>query len=136
MDYFDKAKQAAHKTSVPDLVSELLDAATKTHFLHLSVKGPGSYAQHIALNELYDALPGLADSIAESWQGVTGEIPKYKAVQAPMLNSVKECIDYIEKLHNKITKLQKTIEYSEIVNDLDMIKTQLNASKYKLKFLA
>ena len=75
MNYFEKA---GVKTSIPDIISELLDAATKIHFLHLSVTGPGSYAQHIALNELYDALPDLVDTIAESWQGVTGEIPKYK----------------------------------------------------------
>ena len=133
MSYLDKVKS---KTTIPDLVSELFDAATKIHFLHLTVTGSGSYAQHKALNELYDALPGLGDAIAEGWQGATGTIPVYKAVQAPMLNSVKECIQYIEQLHKKITELQKTIEYSEIVNDLDAIKSQLNSSKYKLKFLS
>lgn len=132
-NYFDKVET---KTSVPDIISELLDAATKIHFLHLTVKGAGSYAQHIALNELYDALPDLVDTVAESWQGVTEELPAYKAVQAPMLNSVKDCIDYLSKLHAKITRLQKTIEYSEIVNDLDTVKAQLNKSKYKLKFLS
>lgn len=137
MDYFTKIKEEnKSKLSVPGLVAELLDAATKVHFLHLSVTGAGSYAQHKALNELYDALPGLADTIAEGWTGVTGQIPTYKAIQAPMLESVEECIKYIDNLHNRITNLQKTIEYSEIVNDLDTIKSQLNSSKYKLKFLA
>jgi len=135
MDYFEKAKKAAKKYTVLDLIPELLDAATKVHILHLSVTGPGSYAQHIALNELYDALPDLVDAVAESWQGVTGEIPKYKPNQAPTLNSVSDCIDYLEQIHQKITNAQKTIKYSEIVNDLDNIKSQLNKTKYKLKFL-
>ena len=52
------------------LVVELMNAATSFHKLHLSVTGDGSYAQHKALNEIYDALPELADTIAEGMQGV------------------------------------------------------------------
>ena len=134
MNYFEKANES--KTySVPELVTELLDAASKTHILHLRVRGQSSYAQHKALNELYDALPGLADGIAESWQGATGEIPKYKFHSAPDLNAVPDCLKYIDELRKKITKVQATIEYSEIVNDLDLVKTQLNSAYYKLKFL-
>lgn len=136
MDYFEQIKNKNKTTSIPDLISELLDAATKIHFLHLSVTGEGSYAQHKALNELYDALPDLADTIAEGWTGVTGKIPTYRPVQAPMFKTVKDCIAYLDDMHAKITKLQKNIEYSEIVNDLDNIKSQLNSSKYKLKFLS
>ena len=138
MNYFEEANKkskASSSGSVPDLVSELLDAATKIHVLHLIVRGSSSYAQHKALNELYDALPGLADGIAESYQGATGEIPKYKVVQAPELNTVDDCLNYIEALRKNITKVQKSIDYSEIVNDLDVIKTQLNSTYYKLKFL-
>lgn len=138
MNYFEEANKKAKASSsgsVPDLISELLDAATKVHILHLIVRGDSSYAQHKALNELYDALPDLADGIAESWQGATGEIPKYKVVQAPELNTVDDCLNYIEALRKNITKVQKSIDYSEIVNDLDVIKTQLNSAYYKLKFL-
>ena len=134
MNYFEKANES--KTySVPELVTELLDAASKTHILHLRVRGQSSYAQHKALNELYDALPGLADGIAESWQGATGEIPKYKFHSAPDLNIVPDCLKYIDELRKKVTKVQASIEYSEIVNDLDLVKTQLNSAYYKLKFL-
>ena len=133
MNYFDKAKE--NVGGIPELVTELLDAASKVHILHLRVRGKSSYAQHKALNELYDALPGLADGIAESFQGATGKIPDYKFVSAPDFNSVAQCMTYIEKLRDKITKVQKELQYSEIVNDLDVIKTQLNSTYYKLKFL-
>jgi DNA-binding ferritin-like protein len=134
MNYFEKAKEVK-PYSLAELVTELLDAASKTHILHLMVKGSSSYAQHKALNELYDALPGLADGIAESWQGATGEILKYKFTAAPELNNVDDCLKYIDELRGKITKVQKSLDYSEIVNDLDLIKTQLNSAYYKLKFL-
>jgi DNA-binding ferritin-like protein len=138
MDYFKQAEQQSKKSSansVPDLVSELLDAATKTHVLHLIVRGQSSYAQHKALNKLYDALPDLADAVAESWQGATGEIPKYKVISAPELTTVNDCLKYIDNLRDKITSIQKTVKYSEINNDLDTIKTALNSAYYKLKFL-
>lgn len=134
MNYFEKAKENK-AYSVPELVTELLDAASKIHILHLRVKGQSSYAQHKALNELYDALPGLADGIAESWQGATGEIPKYKFQSAPDLASVADCLKYIDELRKKVTKVQSSIDYSEIINDLDVVKTQLNSAFYKLKFL-
>ena len=134
MSYIKKAQEQRY--SVPELVTELLDASSKTHILHLRVRGDASYAQHKALNELYDALPGLADGIAESYQGATGEIPQYAFVACPELNTVNDCMSYIVKLRDKITKVQDNLPYSEIVNDLDLIKTQLNSTYYKLKFLA
>lgn len=137
MKYLDKvAETIKTKVTVPGLVVEMLDAANKFHILHLTVTGPGSYSAHKALNDLYDALPGLADTIAEGYQGVTGEILDYPEVSAPKLKSVKEAINYIDDLHNKISKLQSAIPYTEIVNDLDAIKSTLNSAKYKLKFLA
>jgi len=137
MKYLDKVAQTIKsKVSVPSLVVEMLDASNKFHILHLTVTGPGSYSAHKALNELYEALPGLADTIAEGYQGVTGEILDYPDTSAPKLKSVKEAISYIEELHDKITKLQETISYTEIVNDLDAIKSTLNSAKYKLKFLS
>lgn len=138
MNYLEealKSPRAPRNESVPSLIVELLDAATKTHVLHLIVRGQSSYAQHKALNELYDALPGLADGIAESWQGATGQIPEYKHVTAPDLKTVKDCLGYIETLRDKITRIQKTVKYSEINNDLDTVKTALNSAYYKLKFL-
>ncbi len=135
MKYIDKMQKAS-KINVGSVVVEMLDAANKFHILHLTVTGPGSYSAHKALNELYESLPGQADTIAEGYQGVTGEILDYPEVSAPKLKSVKEAISYIEELHDKISKLQDTITYTEIVNDLDAIKSSLNSAKYKLKFLS
>jgi DNA-binding ferritin-like protein len=140
MSYIEKMK-SSKKDSIPGLVVELMDAALKFHVLHLTITGPGSYAAHKALNELYDALPGHADDIAEGYQGATGEIPKYPAdmpanVCAPVMNTVKEAISYIDQLYAKIARIQDGCEFSEIVNDLDTIKSTLNSAKYKLKFLS
>lgn len=141
MKYMDKVASAKTKITVPNLVVELLDATLKFHILHLTITGSGSYAAHKALGDLYDALPGHADAIAEGFQGATGDIPKYPAdmpgyVCAPAMSSIKDALNYIEELCEKICKLQETVPYTEIVNDLDTIKSTLNSAKYKLKFLS
>ncbi len=52
-------------------VTELMNAAQSFHKLHLKITGTGSYAAHKALNELYDALPGHADDLADGFQGAS-----------------------------------------------------------------
>lgn len=135
MSYIDKMKNST-KVTVPAIVMEMMNAATQIHVLHLTITGDGSYAAHKALGDLYDALPDLADGIAEGYQGVTGQILDYPEVSVPRMKTVKEAISYIDSLHAKITKLQDGLPYSEIVNDLDNVKSTLNSAKYKLKFLS
>jgi len=127
--------------AVAGFVVELMDASIKFHILHLSITGPGSFSVHKTLNDLYDALPEHADAIAEGYQGATGQLLKYPAdmpssVCAPAMSNVKDALVYIDDLHAAITNLQSMVPYSEIVNDLDTIKSTLNSAKYKLKFLS
>lgn len=116
-------------------VSELMNAATAIHKLHLKVSGPGSFASHKALNELYDALPDHADALAEGFQGATEKLLEYKDVAPRTLNSVPEALAYLREMYQMVTGLQGKMPYSEIVNDLDTIKSTINSIKYKLLFL-
>jgi len=123
-------------TMVATCVTELMNAATSFHKLHLKVTGPGSYAAHKALNELYDALPDHADDLAESYQGAAEVLLKYQEPSARILETVDDAIWYIKDLKEMINRLQESLPYSEIVNELDNVKSTLNSAKYKLKFLA
>lgn len=116
-------------------VSELMNAATSIHKLHLKVTGTGSYAAHKALNELYDALPGHADDLAEGFQGAHEKLLVYSEVSPRKLDTVADAIDYIKDMYEMVTKLQDKMPYSEIVNELDTVKSTLNSTKYKLLFL-
>ena len=116
-------------------VSELMNAATSIHKLHLKVTGTGSYAAHKALNELYDALPGHADDLAEGYQGAAEKLLSYSETSPRILNSVDDALGYIREIGEMVNKLQAKMPYSEIVNDLDTIKSTLNSTKYKLLFL-
>ena len=116
-------------------VSELMNAATSIHKLHLKVKGTGSYAAHKALNELYDAFPGHADDLAEGYQGASEKLLDYKEAAPRTLNTVEEGIAYLRDLYKMINALQAKMPYSEIVNSLDTVKDTINSGKYKLLFL-
>jgi DNA-binding ferritin-like protein len=115
---------------------ELMLAAVSFHLLHLKVKDAGSFSAHKALGELYEALPGHADALVEGYQGACERICECNTEMLPkILNSVEDSLSYIRELTSRVTELQSEIPYSEIVNDLDTLKSTFNSAKYKLKFL-
>lgn len=116
-------------------VTELMNAATAFHKLHLKVTGTGSYAAHKALNKLYEALPDHADDLAEGFQGASEKLLEYKDSAPRSLNTVSEGISYIRDIYAMVCSLQDKMPYSELVNDLDTVKSTLNSAKYKLMFL-
>jgi len=115
--------------------TEMMNAAVSFHKLHLKVTGPGSYAAHKALNDLYDALPGHADSLIEGYQGAAEKILSYTEMVPRTLDDVGDALNYLRDLIAMVTKLQGQMPYSEIVNSLDTAKDTFNSAKYKLLFL-
>jgi hypothetical protein len=116
-------------------IEEMLNSVTSFHKLHLKVTGNGSYAQHKALNELYDALPDAIDSVAEGYQGACERLLVYPGEGPVILDSIPDAITYLRELHARTTNLQGKVTYSEVINNMDLIKDALNAAKYKLLFL-
>lgn len=117
------------------LAQDMMNAATSLHKLHLKITGIGSYAGHKALNEIYDALPGHADDLVEGFQGAAEKILDLPNTAPSEINSVDEALDFLRKMTDKINSLQSIMPYSEIVNDLDNVKSTINSTKYKLIFL-
>ena len=115
--------------------TELMNAASSFHKLHLKVKGSGSFAAHKALNELYDALPDHADTLIEGYQGAAEKILDYSEVSPKVLNTVEEAIGYLREMYQMVNNLQSKMPYSELVNSLDTLKDTINSAKYKLLFL-
>ena len=120
---------------VSSCVTELMNARTSFHKLHLKVTGEGSYAAHKALNKLYDALPDHVDTLIEGYQGVTEKLLSYTDMPIRTLDTVADGVAYLRDMYNTINKLQGMMPYSEIVNNLDLVKDSINSTKYKLLFL-
>lgn len=120
---------------VAAVVTEMMNAYQSFHKLHLKVQGEGSYAAHGALKEAYDAFPGHADTLAENYQGAREKILMYKESAPRVLENVDDALSYLRELTMQINDLQVHLPYSEIVNDLDNVKSTINSVKYKLLFL-
>ena len=117
-------------------VIEIMNARTSFHKLHLQVTGDGSYAQHMALNEVYDALPDLVDTVAEGYQGACEVILSYPEKAPVTLTSIEGAVEYLRELSMEVSELQKVVPHTEVVNNLDLIKDAINTAKYKLLFLS
>lgn len=115
--------------------AELMSARNSFHKLHLKVKGDGSYAAHIALGDFYDGLPGHADTLVEGYQGVAEKIITIKDTAPRTLDTVSDGVAYLREIYAMVNKLQGMLPYSEIVNNLDLVKDSINSTKYKLLFL-
>ena len=116
--------------NVGEFVLTLLHAATNTHLLHLKSK---SYAEHMALGTFYAELPDLVDALAESIQGLTGELIEYPAdyfAPAPTaLEELTELMEYVKEYRQYLP------QDSEVQNAVDTIAELINSTTYKLKFL-
>jgi DNA-binding ferritin-like protein len=134
-----KAPQKSMEGSLDQMMghclSELMNVRTSIHQLHLTITGPGSYAAHKALNKFYDAIPDLVDTLVEGYQGATEKILKFEEMTPRQLKTVEDALDYIREMYDRITKLQAKVPYSEIVNNMDLVKDSINSAKYKLLFL-
>jgi len=112
---------------------DMLNAVTSLHRLHLKVTGLGSYAAHKAID--YDAFSEHADDLVEGFQGAAEKILDLPNTAPSELNTVEEGLEFLRKMYDKICSLQSIMPYSEIVNDLDTVKSTINSIKYKLLFL-
>lgn len=121
--------------NMSDLISELFSATISFHKLHLKITNLGSYAAHNALSGLYSALPEIIDSLVEQYQGVTENLIEIKEKSPKVLISVEDSLSYIREIYSMINTIQRKCDFSEIVNELDGLKSLLNSTKYKLKFL-
>lgn len=104
----------------------LLNAATVAHILHLQTS---SYAAHMALGDLYEALPGLVDDVVEAYQGKYGVISSYPTT----FEMSKDPIAFITDLSSFVATYRDFCEDSEIQNSIDNIASAIDSAMYKLK---
>jgi hypothetical protein len=117
-----------------EFCSYLMSAAVQIHIYHLRAKGSGAFATHMALGSLYDALPDLVDSLAESIQGKNGLLnydfeASYDSNYNNTLSYIKGCLEYV-----KSTRV-KMCPDSYVQNQIDSIEQALYSTIYKLENL-
>lgn len=115
--------------------TEMMNAAVSFHRLHLKVTGDSSYSAHKALGSFYEGLHDQADTLIEGYQGVTEKLLNYTNMPIRTLDTTADAVAYLRDMYNIVNKLQGMMPYSEIVNNLDLVKDSINSAKYKLLFL-
>lgn len=113
-----------------EVFATLLNSTTVAHILHLQTR---SYAKHKALEDLYDTLPDLADSLIESYQSKYG-IAEYpvQSVETPT-----DALDFVKNLREYVNTNRYAIaKDSELQNIVDEVVQLLDSTIYKLTFLS
>lgn len=124
---------SAQSTKVAaELVARCLELHEQAEFQHLQARD-GSYAMHKALEEYADSIKDLADTFAESYQGVYGLIKKFPEVECeegPFLTQLQAFRKWIMENRDDIG----SSDDSELQNAIDEIVTLGNRIMYKLRF--
>ncbi len=116
---------------IAEMIMRCFHSRTVAHVLHLKTR---SYAAHKALNEFYDEIVGLTDSLAEAYQGDYGLIDDYPArfrMFPDGLALMDDLSEWIEK--NRAEVCDKDDTYLQ--NIVDEIMALIRSTQYKLRFL-
>jgi hypothetical protein len=109
-----------------ELIAGLFNIRTFAHILHLKTN---SYAQHIALDGLYNGIVDIADSLAEAIQGKYGIIQKYPvSFSAPTM----EPVSFVKESISWFNSARTCVPDSELQNILDEVAQLLDSTQYKL----
>ena len=117
---------------VNNLIAKLFEVRQVSHQVHLQTD---SYAAHKALNNFYDNLLELTDSLIETFQGQYGIVEKYEIKN---LNIDKgEIVNYLEESVKIVMVGHKAFSENDthLHNILDEIVGLFYSTLYKLKYL-
>jgi len=104
-------------------------------FAHREHLRTSSYAQHMALGGFYEDIIGLADSLAEAYQGrngLIGSVPLLKDdAEGPIDKVLEKHLSWVEK--SRYTAVEKT--ETALQNMIDEIVALYLSTLYKLRYL-
>ena len=113
-----------------EFISSLFEVRINAHIAHLQTS---SFAQHKALDELYNDIVGLTDSYVETYQGIYGILKNYPQIK------ITEGGNMVEVLKIKIMlyrKFRLSVKESELQQKIDDIIEFFDTIAYKLKYLS
>lgn len=130
MDIVNTINNSGDRASM--FFGKLFSIRDQIHINHLKVTGVGSYATHKALNEFYDEILDLTDSLIESYQGKYGicniTVPASTRVDSlPLLEELAKLTDG--------GNVYGMFKETWIQNQLDEISALTYQTLYKLKNL-
>ena len=118
--------------SIEEFFGTLQQATVETWKEHLKTD---KYSAHIALNDFYEDIVELVDTLIEDYQGIYGKIGDYKN----LLTSEKlGAIEYLQELRELTKEGRSSLlkeDDPELLSDADAILSLIDSTLYKLKEL-
>lgn len=116
--------------TVQEYVSALMEIENISHIAHLQTS---SFAEHKALNELYDGIVDQFDAYVEAYQGKYGIIKGYKSFK---LEEGVDMIPYLTKKASEFEAYRNTLTEGYLQQMVDNTQELINTTLYKLRFLS
>ena len=113
-------REQTESSSFVTLASYLLHSQTQVHVFHLQT---GSYAEHKALQNYYEGIDDLMDSLIESYQGTNGIVEEYKAFPIKKVINIRNPVNF-EKTYGP----QSIVSFYEL-NEKIEIDVKISVSK-------
>jgi hypothetical protein len=120
------------KKDFTEMMSLLLHSQTQVHTFHLQCK---SYAEHKALQNYYEGIDGLVDTLVESYQGKYSILKGYKQYPIDDYKDTTTTVNYFKELCDKVMELRDCCKDSWIQNQIDNVCELINTTLYKLRYL-
>jgi len=118
-----------------EYVGTLMQSRNQTHIFHLQTS---SYAKHVALQEYYEGIIDLIDSLVEAYQGKYDILTDYKMIG--VLADIEEddnVLTYIEKIARYCELKREKLPQDGFLNNIyDDIDTLLRTTQYKISKLS
>lgn len=109
----------------------LFEIEMDAHIAHLQTR---SFAEHMALDELYKGIVDLRDSFVELYQGATQKI--LSNYPSPKKTEGASMVTYLNSRVIAFREYRKEVSQTEIQQKVDDIIDFLESVNYKLKFLS
>ena len=116
--------------TVQEYVSALLEIQDISHIAHLQTS---SFAEHKALNKLYDGIADQFDAFVEAYQGKYGIIKGYKSFK---LEEGVEMVSYLKEKMTSFEGYKSTLTDGYLQQMVDNTQELLSTTLYKLRFLS
>jgi hypothetical protein len=118
---------------IAEFIGALFLARNVAHSVHLNTR---SFAKHAALGDFYEEIVGLADKLAECYQGKYGLIGP---ISVPLVRKTAGVLEFLESQSRDIEKSRYEVidkDCTALHNIVDEILGLYYRTLYKLRFLA
>ena len=117
--------------TIDEFCSQLFSIRDTLHLHHLKQNGLGAYAGHKHLQELYNIVLDICDSLVES-----ASTDKLLDLDIPKSCITNDCLDYVIEVLEWVRRNRAVFPYSfQQGNLLDPLEQALSSTIYKLRFL-